>query len=772
MSSGSWQDVSDSIYIEGEEPMNNKSPSLLLTKESNHPVLNFDKFNNLNIDYQSDKSFQEENNHNHSQPELPYLSNSTISFHENDKLSTSSSTQSNSTEHNSSNQFIIEENHALQQEQMDEYNDINDIKQQIEEEVEEIQQQEQIKNELQPINNNTNKNHTMPNTMSNTIIQNHSVYKLSHADSFASWSPLKKGASIPWLFTNDKDINQSSDDDDENDDDDDDVFILQKKWNALQQAKLQKQKIISDNNNNNNHLSPLKTPSSPPINSITDFDTDTSYIQSFQPISNMNHHHHDNRIFHFSPIISDHYQANESLLLHIKDLTHQNVYHTIKDLDLSHQQLTAIYNLNTLLPQLENLNISFNKITNLSGLPSTIKSLRAKSNKLTDIQGFKLLYRLEYLDISDNALDTFDGIGTLYYLKTLLADNNKLTGCSALNQMHGLVTLSLHGNSIEDLDFEDASMFHLQKFDLSYNRIRSIENLKGLPRLQELNICYNNVEFINLIEPLNNLSILKISHNRLKSFDGRFFPNLKLLYIDKNQLVSVVRLSSISNLDTLSLRDQGEQSLQIEMKEINEIRKLYISGMPIKQLNSLAEFNHLEYLELCSTQLEELPTNFASQVPNLGALYLSYNYIKDISPLKDLKLLQKLVLIDNRIKHLNDLISTIHTLPSLVYLDLRQNPLTYKLYANVYCPTVYKSTNHHHRSPLSRYVAHEHDTSWISRDALTFDNLPEHWKQRRIIYRSLFITECRSLEILDNITITTDERNNALINVEDYIKNE
>lgn len=93
--------------------------------------------------------------------------------------------------------------------------------------------------------------------------------------------------------------------------------------------------------------------------------------------------------------------------------------------------------------------------------------------------------------------------------------------------------------------------------------------------------------------------------------------------------------------------------------------------MPIKQLNSLKEFNNLEYLELCSTQLEELPKNFASQVPNLGVLYLSYNYIKNISPLKDLKLLQKLVLIDNRINRLNELVSTVRTLPSLAYLDLR-----------------------------------------------------------------------------------------------------
>lgn len=29
--------------------------------------------------------------------------------------------------------------------------------------------------------------------------------------------------------------------------------------------------------------------------------------------------------------------------------------------------------------------------------------------RLTDIEGFRLLCRLEYLDVSDNALDTFDG---------------------------------------------------------------------------------------------------------------------------------------------------------------------------------------------------------------------------------------------------------------------------------------------------------------------------------------------------------------------------
>lgn len=100
----------------------------------------------------------------------------------------------------------------------------------------------------------------------------------------------------------------------------------------------------------------------------------------------------------------------------------------------------------------------------------------------------------------------------------------------------------------------------------------------------------------------------------------------------------------------------------------------------------------------------------------------------------------------------------------------RQNPLTYKLYASVYCPAIYKSTMNNYKSPLSRYIAHEHDNTWASRDAITFDNLPEHWKQRRNTYRSLFITECSSLGTLDNIAITLDERNNALNNVENYVK--
>ncbi|CAO3643269.1 unnamed protein product [Cunninghamella echinulata] len=618
--------------------------------------------------------------------------------------------------------------------------------------------------------------------MLNTINHNYPVHILPHADSFASWSPLKKGASIPWLFTQDIDVDQdvnNKNNYDDNDDDDDianDSVILQKKWESLQRLKLHQQQQKEHHPNKKTttieNLSPLNTPSSPPLNSIADTDT-ISFIHHYQSTLNnhSSHHHSNDKIFQFSSVITDHHQANESLMLHIKELAHQdNVYNTIKDLDLSHQQLTAVQNLNTLLPQLENLNISFNKITNLSGLPLTLKTLKAKSNKLTDIEGFRLLCRLEYLDVSDNALDTFDGIGTLYYLKTILADNNKLTSCKSFDQMHGLTTLSLHGNFIEFLEFEDASMYQLQKLDLSYNRIRSIEKLKGLPKLQELNICHNSVEIIDLNEPLNSLSILKMSHNRLKSFDGQLFPNLKLIYIDKNQLVSVMGLFLMDRLDTLSLRDQGDQSLQIDMKDIREVRKLYFSGMPIKQLNSLKEFNNLEYLELCSTQLEELPTNFASQVPNLGVLYLSYNYIKNISPLKGLKLLQKLVLIDNRIKRLNELISTVRTLPSLAYLDLRQNPLTYKLYANVYCPVIYKSTTNNYKSSLSRYIAHEHDNTWVSRDAITFDNLPEHWKQRRNTYRSLFITECSSLGTLDNIAITLDERNNALNNVENYVK--
>lgn len=107
------------------------------------------------------------------------------------------------------------------------------------------------------------------------------------------------------------------------------------------------------------------------------------------------------------------------------------------------------------------------------------------------------------------------------------------------------------------------------------------------------------------------------------------------------------------------------------MRYLRGTRKIYMSGTCLKRIDAIQDFFSLEYLELCSIQLESLPCDFSRQVPNLAVLYLSSNYLKDIRPLRKLRHLQKLVLLDNRIDSMDNIIEAVKPLTRLHYLDLR-----------------------------------------------------------------------------------------------------
>lgn len=60
---------------------------------------------------------------------------------------------------------------------------------------------------------------------------------------------------------------------------------------------------------------------------------------------------------------------------------------------------------------------------------------------------------------------------------------------------------------------------------------------------------------------LPRLRILRLSVNRLKRLDASKFPSLRVLYIDNNSLAEISKADRLVKLESLSLRNQGGNSL-------------------------------------------------------------------------------------------------------------------------------------------------------------------------------------------------------------------
>lgn len=186
----------------------------------------------------------------------------------------------------------------------------------------------------------------------------------------------------------------------------------------------------------------------------------------------------------------------------------------------------------------------------------------------------------------------------MYHLRTLHAENNKITSCAPFRNMKGLIHLNLRSNAIRHLGFRKGRLYvlryitfliattngiyreFLETLDVSFNRIDCLEAIEGLPSLKVLNlgnsyilpvrflfpclnfiIDHNDIKWIQLEMPASKLKVLRLSYNRLKTFDGSFFPDLRTLYLDDNQILRIVGLSCTSRLESFSLRDQGGQKV-------------------------------------------------------------------------------------------------------------------------------------------------------------------------------------------------------------------
>ncbi|KAK2627929.1 hypothetical protein QTJ16_002575 [Diplocarpon rosae] len=429
----------------------------------------------------------------------------------------------------------------------------------------------------------------------------------------------------------------------------------------------------------------------------------------------------------------------------------------MKELALKNKRLTNLHKLDEFCEELEELNVSNNQIGQLNGVPRTVRNLHIAHNCLTDLAAWKHLYNLQYIDVSNNELESLSPFKSLIHLRSLRADNNRIANLDGIGHLDGLLTLRLRGNAVQNLDFSGSKLQRLSDLDLKGNQICDVRNLQELKALSSLNLEDNILCNISMGDAASSASLkyLKLSGNNLESVNVSLFPNLRLLYLDRNRLGKVSGLLKTKYLDSLSMREQQGDALidPSFLSEAFEVRKLFLSGNFLGTFEPKVDFLNLQYLELANCGLEYLPSGFGQMIANTRVLNLNFNALKDIKPLIGILRLKKLHLAGNRLWKLRSTADVLAQLPNIASADLRSNPLTQGFYPPVTESRVLanqdgEGAEQEAREPFTIGKAdREKDDRYIA--CLDMDT-----RKLRRVFEVLVLSDCARLRRLDGLDVT------------------
>lgn len=423
----------------------------------------------------------------------------------------------------------------------------------------------------------------------------------------------------------------------------------------------------------------------------------------------------------------------------------------ISELDIHDKRLSSLHMLDEFCGKIISLDASTNILGHLEGIPSCVRHLKVSNNRLTELTSWDHLMNLQYVDISGNDIKSLSALKNLVHLRSVRADNNQITSLDGLDQHDGLLSLRVRENLIEELDFSTLALERLADLDVSGNQIHTVCNLEDMPALSRLNLSGNQLQALELDSDVTTLRYLDLSDNDLDGLDVSKFPNLHTLHADRNQISHVNGLQRARRLDSLSLREQrGEEPLDTSFLTGGyEIRKLYLSGNLLGSFQVKVDMLNLQLLDLANCGLDKLPKNLGQLTPNLRTININFNAISDLSALRYVPRLKKLLVAGNRLADSTSVTELLTDFPHLTRLDVRDNPMTLGFYAPCQALVSTKGEDNGDRFTLP-------DTD-PERDATYASRLDETTKLRRRLHQVVLTASCKRLRVLDGLAIDRNE---------------
>ncbi|KAF3634302.1 hypothetical protein FXO38_25187 [Capsicum annuum] len=240
-------------------------------------------------------------------------------------------------------------------------------------------------------------------------------------------------------------------------------------------------------------------------------------------------------------------------------------------------------------------------------------------------------------------------------------------------------------NSITSLTLTHKALSHvsclsqfenLQKLDLGFNNLTSLEELKLCVNLKWLSVVQNKLESLKGIEGLIKLTVLNAGKNKLKSMEGvSGLVNLRALILNDNDIVSICKLDNMKELNTLVLSRNPISGIGQSLAKINSITKLSLSNCQLQGIDSsLKSCTELKELRLAHNDIKTLPSELAFNI-KLQNLDIGNNVIMkrtDLKVLSSLVNLKNLNLQGNPIAEKEDLVKKIKKqVPNLQILNAK-----------------------------------------------------------------------------------------------------
>ncbi|XP_038009528.1 leucine-rich repeat and guanylate kinase domain-containing protein-like [Motacilla alba alba] len=175
------------------------------------------------------------------------------------------------------------------------------------------------------------------------------------------------------------------------------------------------------------------------------------------------------------------------------------------------------------------------------------------------------------------------------HLQKMELSSNKIHDLSCVSHMPYLVELNASRNQLSTF-FNFRAPKNLREVDFSHNQIPKMKDLSAYHSLTKLLLDYNEIEEIRGLEECHSLSQLGLSHNRLRATRGLQNLPIRILDLSFNQIEKVNGLKSLKNLQRLDLSNNKINSLQgLEEHDLLEVINL--------EDNQVAELSELQWIE-------------------------------------------------------------------------------------------------------------------------------------------------------------------------------